>query len=405
MGGVTVFRLPLSILYCKVMVRQATLIDGIFPKFYFKIFFLNLQVNVIRTVLFGVHLQINLGMTCFIEILVANGCAVIGFSVTKINHNINSCSGPRHMLKLIILNNYRSLNKKCVRVNNKLNFGQNNLIYSNLIRRSYYNQNMTDIYTMDGKMNNFTTLITSNSILNKDQGLLLKEIHVLESNLKPKLIKEINKRNWPMLKFAVEIKQLVNLKQKFLFFLARINGINSNLVQKFSNEWITSLELRVLAINLIYRSNGSKTSGIDNIVLKRENLLYFLDLLKYKQLLKYESLPIKRIYLNKPDSIDKRPIGIPTIFDRIVQKLFCLIIEPIVCTKSDSYSFGFQAGRSSHQAIGLLAKNLSRKITTKKKRFVHKKFILKLDISKFFDSVNHDWLINKLMFYTAVILH
>jgi len=233
-------------------------------------------------------------------------------------------------------------------------------------------------------VNNFTTLATSKSVLNNDLRLLLNEIKVLESTLKPKLINEIKNKNWPMLKFALEIKTLVNLKQKFLFLLARTNEINSNLVHKFSNNWVASLELRVFAINSIYRSKGSKTSGIDNIVLKRENLLTFIDLLKYEQLLKYKSLPIKRIFLNKPDSFNKRPIGIPTIFDRIVQKLFCLIIEPIICTKSDTFNFGFQNGRSAHQVVGLLAKNLSFKIANKKKKFYSQKIYIETGHFKIF---------------------
>ena len=99
-----------------------------------------------------------------------------------------------------------------------------------------------------------------------------------------------------------------------------------------------------------------------------------------------------------------RPIGILAIQDRLVQTLFLLTIDPILDCHDDKSNFGFKKGRHQHQAIGLLSKKLHHKITNKKhnnkKYFINSKHILKIDIQKFFDSVNRTWLLNNYPFPT-----
>jgi len=81
-------------------------------------------------------------------------------------------------------------------------------------------------------------------------------------------------------------------------------------------------------------------------------------------------------------------VGIPTIYDRLVQKLFMLVLDPIIDVHSDKSSYGFRNGRNAHQAIGLVASILSKQTT--KKYIVQDKHILKIDIKNFFGSVSHD---------------
>src|SRR5665647_3310489 len=57
---------------------------------------------------------------------------------------------------------------------------------------------------------------------------------------------------------------------------------------------------------------------------------------------RYKAKPLKRVFINKPGKKKKRPLGIPTMYDRAMQSLYSLALEPIAETKSDIRSFGFR---------------------------------------------------------------
>ena len=76
-----------------------------------------------------------------------------------------------------------------------------------------------------------------------------------------------------MLKYNKEIRALVKKRQKYLGMLSNLYGFRSAKVMQQVDEWLTKLDLRVLAIESVYRSAGNLTPGVDNSILKRENLL------------------------------------------------------------------------------------------------------------------------------------
>ena len=191
-----------------------------------------------------------------------------------------------------------------------------------------------------------------------------------------------------MSKHAILIKELVALRQKYLAKLSKLYGYNSKIIQTELLNFLTQIDMRIFAIDSLLRSKGSKTAGIDNITLTRTNVLKFLDLLTYKNLNLYKSSPVRIITIPKVGSNKPREIGIPTIYDRIVQKLFLLVLDPIIDVHSDRSSYGFRNGRNAHQAIGRIASILSKKTTNK--YIVQDKYILKFDIKNFFGSVSHD---------------
>jgi len=152
-----------------------------------------------------------------------------------------------------------------------------------------------------------------------------------------------------------------------------------------------------LAIETVYRSRGNLIAGVDNEVLKRENLISYFDILKHNKLKFYNSDPIRRVYIPKCNGYELRPLGIQTIKDRIMQTLFVQVLEPIIDPHADCYSFGYRKGRNAHQAIGVLSKSLEYKTkSTKEKKnsdkryFVHSKFVINIDVKQFFDKVNHE---------------
>lgn len=158
--------------------------------------------------------------------------------------------------------------------------------------------------------------------------------------------------------------------------------------------------MRIFAIETVYRSPGSKTPGVDGNILSKENLLSHLDNLTVNHLSNYKASSVRRVFIPKGGKGGFRPLGIPTIEDRIVQTLFVQVLEPIIDPHADVYSFGYRKGRSAHQAIGELSRILQthpylrRKSTTAHRYFSHSKFVLQVDIKGFFDSVDHKFILD-----------
>jgi RNA-directed DNA polymerase len=256
----------------------------------------------------------------------------------------------------------------------------------------------------DASVNNASRQDVRGKVLENqgDLNCFKKEILSESENLTPLLIKSIDKGIWPMLKFNKEIRTLVKKRQKYLAMLSNQYGFRSATVIQQVDGWLTKLDLRVFAVESVYRSFGNLTPGVDNLILKRKNLIDHLEILKYNNLKHYKVDQIRKVYIPKGKN-DIRLLGIPTIKDRIVQTLFVQILEPIIDVHADNNSFGFRKGRNPHQAIGLLSKLLSVKPAhqrrhSDKRYFMHSKYILSIDIKKSFDKVNHDWLLKNYPF-------
>ena len=105
----------------------------------------------------------------------------------------------------------------------------------------------------------------------------------------------------------------------------------------------------------VVRRNGG-SAGIDNISFRdietsREGVLGFLKGIQESlQNKAYHPKPVKRVYIPKSDG-KLRPLGIPTIRDRVVQAALLLLIEPIFEQDFLDCSYGFRPERSAHQAI------------------------------------------------------
>jgi RNA-directed DNA polymerase len=139
------------------------------------------------------------------------------------------------------------------------------------------------------------------------------------------------------------------------------------------------------AAEITLSSKGANTPGVDGIT--KSHLLKGLnnDLRTIRADLRsgnYQPLPARRIYIPKANG-KQRPLGIPTLRDRIVQRAMLMAMEPLWENDFHSLSYGFRPERSVHHAIRTVKLQMTDSNQTKGR------WVIEGDLSSYFDTVHH----------------
>lgn len=148
---------------------------------------------------------------------------------------------------------------------------------------------------------------------------------------------------------------------------------------------IHRLDVLTAAWWIVLENNGA--AGVDGMccqdIIDGPGATVFLEQLHEELRTKrYRPQPVKRVYIPKPDG-RLRPLGIPTVKDRIVQTAALLVLEPIFEADFLDSSYGFRPGRNAHQAIDAIRHHLSSGLTE----------VYDADLKSYFDTIPHEKLL------------
>lgn len=151
-------------------------------------------------------------------------------------------------------------------------------------------------------------------------------------------------------------------------------------------EKITSYQNMTQAIEQVKKNKGAP--GVDEMTVNELDHYFYQqgrDLVQEIRSMTYRPKAVKRVYIPKSDG-KQRPLGIPTVVDRVVQQATAQQLSRIFDVHFSETSYGFRPNRSAHQAIEKVLDYLNEGY----------EWLIDMDIEKYFDTVHHDKLISTL---------
>lgn len=149
-------------------------------------------------------------------------------------------------------------------------------------------------------------------------------------------------------------------------------------------EWILADKNIDAAIEAVKKNQGA--AGIDKMPVEELDEYFRVHRQEIKQLIrekKYVPQPVRRVYIPKPDG-RQRPLGIPTVVDRVVQAAIAIVLMKGYERYFSEFSYGYRPKRSPQQAVSKAVEYMNSGY----------EWVVDLDIEHYFDTVNHDRLIS-----------
>jgi RNA-directed DNA polymerase len=147
-----------------------------------------------------------------------------------------------------------------------------------------------------------------------------------------------------------------------------------------------SFYAKLLAVKRVTQNKGKRTAGVDGekwtTPKSKMNAAHRISDKRYK------AKSLRRVYSPKPGSLKKRPLSIPTMYDRAMQALYALALRPIAEETADTCSFGFRKYRSTQDASQYAFVCLSKRTSAQ--------WVLEGDIKGCFDNISHEWLLDNI---------
>ncbi|MDZ8259032.1 group II intron reverse transcriptase/maturase [Nostoc sp. ChiQUE01b] len=203
----------------------------------------------------------------------------------------------------------------------------------------------------------------------------------IESELDTPKTHEVDPNNWQSIPWKKLARQVYKLQKRIYQAANREDLVTVRQLQKtLLNSW----SAKCIAVRKVTQDNqGKKTAGIDGVkLLAPDQRMHLVKSLK----LNGKVNPVRRVWIPKPGTQEKRPLGIPTMYDRALQALVKMALEPEWEARFEPNSYGFRPGRSVHDAIQAIYLSIKQKA----------KYVLDAEICKCFERINHQALLAKL---------
>jgi len=210
----------------------------------------------------------------------------------------------------------------------------------------------------------------------------------------PRAVPAWNQINWRKVEKAV-------LRLQHRIFMAKVRG-DVKAMEALQRLLVSSWAAKLLAVRKVGQENsGRKTPGVDGVVsdsnADREGLLK--DGLSLEG---YIPQPVRRVFIPKANG-KMRPLGVPTLKDRVMQCLVKLALEPEWEAVFEPNSFGFRPGRTVHDAACAVKHGLGGEGSGGANRRGRCHWILDADIQSFFDEIDHDVILSRTPVFRRVI--